>query len=53
MVLRHVKCGQGQKALELFQQTQQKGVQPNSVTFVGVLKACARVAVIEEGRCVH
>jgi pentatricopeptide repeat protein len=32
---------------------QQKGVQPNSVTFVGVLKACASVAVIEEGRCVR
>ncbi len=28
-------------------------MQPNSVTFVGVLKACANVAVIEEGRCVH
>jgi pentatricopeptide repeat protein len=53
MVLGHVKCGQGQKALELFQQMQQQGVQPNSVTFVGVLKACANVAVIEEGRCAH
>jgi len=53
MVLGHVKCGQGQKALELFQQMQQKGVRPHSVTFVGVLKACASVAVTEEGRCVH
>jgi len=53
MVLGHVKCGQGQKALELFQQMQQKGVRPNSVTFVGVLKACASLAVIEEGRCVY
>ncbi len=53
MVLGHVKCGQGQKALELFQQMQQKFLRPNSVTFVGVLKACANVAVIEEGRCVH
>jgi pentatricopeptide repeat protein len=26
MVLGHVKCGQGQKALELFQQMQQEGV---------------------------
>jgi pentatricopeptide repeat protein len=53
MVLGHVECGQGQKALELFQQMQQQGVRPNSVTFVGVLKACANVTVIEEGRCVH
>ncbi len=32
---------------------QQEGVQPNSVTFVGELKACASVVPIEEGRCVH
>jgi pentatricopeptide repeat protein len=53
MVLGHVKCGQGQKALELFQQMQQEGVQPNSVTFVGVLNACASVVALEEGRCAH
>jgi pentatricopeptide repeat protein len=29
------------------------GVQPNFVTFVGVLKACASIVVIEESRCVH
>jgi pentatricopeptide repeat protein len=52
-VLGHVKCGQGQKALELFQQMQQEGVQPNSVTFMGVLNACASMIVLEEGRCVH
>jgi hypothetical protein len=31
---------------------QQDGVQPNAVTFVGVLKACASMVVLEEGRCV-
>jgi pentatricopeptide repeat protein len=30
MILGHVKCGQGQKALELFQQMQQEGVQLDS-----------------------
>jgi hypothetical protein len=29
------------------------GVQPNSVTFVGVLNACASVLALEEGRSVH
>ncbi|CAK9861256.1 unnamed protein product, partial [Sphagnum jensenii] len=53
MVLGHVKCGQGQKALELFRQMQQEGVQPDSVTFVAALNACASVAALEEGRCVH
>jgi pentatricopeptide repeat protein len=53
IILGHVKCGQGQKALELFRQMQQEGVQPNSVTFVGVLNACASVVALEEGRCVH
>ncbi len=53
MILGHVKCGQGQKALELFHQMQQEGVQPNYVTFVGVLNACANGIALEEGRCVH
>ncbi len=53
MILRHVQCGQGQKALELFLKMQQEGVQPNSVTFVGVLNACASVVALEEGRYVH
>jgi pentatricopeptide repeat protein len=53
MILGCVKCGQGQKALELFQQMQQEGVQPNSVTFVGVLNACASVLALEDGRCAH
>ncbi|CAK9881759.1 unnamed protein product [Sphagnum jensenii] len=44
---------QGQKALELFRQMQQEGVQPNSITFVGVMNACANREALEEGRCVH
>jgi hypothetical protein len=32
---------------------QQHGVQPNSVTFVGVPNACASLIALEEGRCVH
>jgi pentatricopeptide repeat protein len=35
MILGHVKCGQGLKALELFQQMKQEGVEPDPVTFVG------------------
>ncbi|CAM5999821.1 unnamed protein product [Sphagnum balticum] len=32
---------------------QQEGVQPESVTFVGVLNACVSILALEEGRCVH
>jgi pentatricopeptide repeat protein len=32
---------------------QQEGVRPDSVTFVGVLNACASVIALEEGRRVH
>jgi len=53
MILGHVKCGQGQRALDLFQQMQKEGVVPDSVTFVGVLNACASVAALGEGRRVH
>ncbi len=28
-------------------------MQPNSVTFVGLLNACASMIALEEGRCVH
>ncbi|KAH8938576.1 hypothetical protein BDL97_16G091400 [Sphagnum fallax] len=53
MILGHVRCAQGQKALVLFQQMQEKGVRPDSVTYVGVLNACASVVALEEGRCTH
>jgi len=53
MILGHVQCGQGQMALGLFQEMKQEGVYPNSVTFVGMLNACASVFALEEGRCVH
>jgi pentatricopeptide repeat protein len=39
MICGHVKCGQGQKALELFQEMQKEGVQPDLRTFVGLLNA--------------
>jgi pentatricopeptide repeat protein len=50
MIQGHVKCGQGQKALELYQQMQREGVEPDLHTFVAALNACASVAALEEGR---
>jgi pentatricopeptide repeat protein len=53
MIFGHVKGGEGHKALELFQKMQQEGVQPDTVTYVGVLNACASIMALEEGRCAH
>jgi len=53
MIFGHVKCGEGEKALELVQQMQLDSMQPDPVTFVGILNACASVAALEEGRRVH
>ncbi len=53
MIVGYARCGQGQKALELSQQIHQDGVEPDSMTFVGILNACASVVALEEGRCVH
>jgi pentatricopeptide repeat protein len=41
------------KALELFQQMQQEGVQPDCITFVALLNACASVMALGEGKRVH
>jgi pentatricopeptide repeat protein len=53
MILGHAQCRQGQKALELFLKMQQEGLQPDFVTFVGVLNACASILALEEGRYIH
>ncbi|KAH9557995.1 hypothetical protein CY35_07G114000 [Sphagnum magellanicum] len=53
MIFGHVKCGEGHKALQLFQKMQHEGVQPDPATYVGVLNACANVVALEEGRRTH
>ncbi|KAJ7535916.1 hypothetical protein O6H91_12G050600 [Diphasiastrum complanatum] len=53
MIGGYVKLGQGEKALILYQEMQQKQIQPNRVTFVSILNACASKAEIKEGRCIH
>ncbi|KAF3431404.1 hypothetical protein FNV43_RR26135 [Rhamnella rubrinervis] len=42
--------GFGEKCLELFSLMKQDGIQPNEVTFVAVLRGCAVVGLVEEGR---
>ncbi|CAM6127849.1 unnamed protein product [Calypogeia fissa] len=53
MIGGYVKCGQGAKALELYQQMQDRKVTPAPATFVGVLNACASIPALKVGREVH
>ncbi|CAN5963008.1 unnamed protein product [Sphagnum jensenii] len=48
-----VKDGQLEKAMQLFQQMQQEGMSPEKFTFVQVIKACAGLGRLEDGRLVH
>ncbi|KAJ7555610.1 hypothetical protein O6H91_05G046600 [Diphasiastrum complanatum] len=45
--------GQGEEAINLFQQMQQTGIPPNKVAFVVALKACARIPALEQGKQLH
>lgn len=41
--------GYGNKALKLFKEMEEKCVNPNEITFLGVLSACTHVGLVEEG----
>ncbi|KAG0451049.1 hypothetical protein HPP92_026616 [Vanilla planifolia] len=42
--------GEGRRALELFEEMNATGVEPNAVTFVGLLYACSHSGLVDEGR---
>ncbi|KAI3905445.1 hypothetical protein MKW98_013243 [Papaver atlanticum] len=42
--------GEGRKALEYFSQMRSRNIEPNEVTFIGVLSACSHAGLIDEGR---
>ncbi|KAI0487887.1 hypothetical protein KFK09_027710 [Dendrobium nobile] len=39
--------GHGEEALELFQEVLERGIQPDSVTFLGILTACSQSGLID------
>ncbi|KAJ7541471.1 hypothetical protein O6H91_10G061300 [Diphasiastrum complanatum] len=45
--------GEGEEAINLFKQMQQKGIAPDKVVFLIVLKACVRIASLEQGKQLH
>jgi pentatricopeptide repeat protein len=50
MIVGYAMHGCGKEALELFEQMQLSGTNPDNVTFVGVLSACCHTGQVEKGR---
>ncbi|KAJ7522179.1 hypothetical protein O6H91_19G086300 [Diphasiastrum complanatum] len=53
MIAGYAQNGLGKDALALYEQMKQEGVQPDNVTFVLLLKACASLAALEQGKQLH
>jgi len=50
MIVGYAQNGHGNKALELFQQMLQEGMNPDHITMIGVLSACSHAGLVDEGR---
>ncbi|KAJ7259930.1 hypothetical protein O6H91_Y408800 [Diphasiastrum complanatum] len=53
MIAGYAQNGLGKEALALYEQMKQGGMQPNHVTFVLLLNACASLAALEQGKQLH
>eukprot|EP01018_Ginkgo_biloba_P002412 Gb_32528 [translate_table: standard] len=53
MIAGYVQNGHGEEALKLFHNMLRADVEPNALTFGGVLSACASLAALEQGRQLH
>lgn len=49
----YVQRDQNEQAVLLYNQMQTTGVEPSSYTIVAVLKACANLATLDEGKLIH
>eukprot|EP01018_Ginkgo_biloba_P036667 Gb_31697 [translate_table: standard] len=53
MIAGYAQNGHGDHAFKLFRHMQIAGVKPNQVTMASVLPACARLAVLQQGKEIH
>ncbi|KAH7301109.1 hypothetical protein KP509_23G012500 [Ceratopteris richardii] len=53
MIHGYAENGHGEYALEMFLQMRKKGIRPDEVTYVSVLKACGAIRALEHGRLIH
>ncbi|KAI5068694.1 hypothetical protein GOP47_0017039 [Adiantum capillus-veneris] len=49
----YAQQGNGTMALQLFHEMQQEGIQPDRVTFLGVLRACSCLDTMRDGVLIH
>lgn len=49
MIAGYCHHGHGSEALQLFKQMQHDSIQPDHITFVGVLSACSHVGLVDDG----
>ncbi|KAL0391520.1 UNVERIFIED_CONTAM: Pentatricopeptide repeat-containing protein, chloroplastic [Sesamum latifolium] len=49
MITSYAHHGKGLEALQLFDLMKKSGIEPDDVTFVGVLSACSHTGLVEEG----
>ncbi|OAY71952.1 Pentatricopeptide repeat-containing protein [Ananas comosus] len=50
MVSGFAQHGYGKKALKIFKQMEDQGMEMDGITFIGVLSACTHAGLVEEGR---
>lgn len=53
IIVAHVQCGDGEKALSLFIDMHEAQVRASSVTYSSLLRACATLAALEPGLQIH
>ncbi|ONK73970.1 uncharacterized protein A4U43_C03F1460 [Asparagus officinalis] len=49
MIVALANHGLGRKAIDIFEKMKDNGVTPDSVTFIGLLKACSHAGLVDEG----
>ncbi|XP_042483390.1 pentatricopeptide repeat-containing protein At2g02980, chloroplastic isoform X2 [Macadamia integrifolia] len=49
MVVTYAIHGRGSKAISIFEEMKRAGVQPDEITFLGILYACSHTGLVDEG----
>ncbi|KFK33478.1 hypothetical protein AALP_AA5G018400 [Arabis alpina] len=50
MILAYANHGQAEKSMLMFERMRSENVQPDEITFLGLLNACSHTGLVEEGR---